>query len=108
MPDSAVVQPPAVSPVPYVAPAQDPAVVDIPVSSLLLLDPLFLLFPGSDPFAFSIFEPSDSPELFSLLADILVLDLLSPTQSDGEFTFLELLCIDTGQPEFVCRQRYGN
>lgn len=107
-PDSPVVQPPSASPTPQVTPRQDPGVIDIPVSSLLLLDPLFFLFPGSDPFAFSIFGPTDSPELFSLLADMLVLDLLSPAPSRDTFTFLELLCIDTGRPEFLCRQRYGN
>lgn len=76
--------------------------------------------PALDPLALSIFTTADVPELLTGLLDGLILDLfvptpgignlpglLSPTPRTGSFTYLELQCIRQGQPEFLCRNRYG-
>lgn len=66
------------------------------------LDPTITVF---DPFLLSIFGLEDFPELLSLHFDNLLIDSLSATGSS--MTFLERLCIAGGDPEFLCRQRYG-
>ncbi len=107
-PDAAVAWPPAPDPMLLVGPGADPATFEPPPLTPVGLDPLVLTLLALDPFAFAIFEPADAPELLSLFMDNLALDLVSRIPSRSTFTFLELLCIETGQPEFVCRQRYGN
>ncbi len=62
--------------------------------------------PILDSLLFWAFDLGD-PQLLSLFADSLALDILSPAPSRGGFTYLELVCIDSGQPEHVCRRRYG-
>lgn len=106
--DAAVVQPLASHPIPRVGAGADPSTLDLPALLPGAFNPLVLTLLALDSFAFAIFEPTDAPELLSLLADSLALDLVSRTGSRSTFTFLELLCIESGRPEFVCRQRYGN
>lgn len=60
---------------------------------------------GLDPF---LFGSTGDADLLSLLLDGLVLDVFMPAPPlDGSFTFLELLCLDTGLSDSYCRSRYG-
>ena len=86
-------------------PVDDVAELDgFPEESPLLLP---ATFPALDPFALSIFTLTDAPALLSGLLDGLVLDVINTAPRSGTFTFLELLCINQGDPEFLCRQRFG-
>ena len=71
-----------------------------------LSDPGIAVVSTFDPFLLSIFGLEDYPELLSLHFDNLLIDSLSTTGSSS-MTFLERLCIAGGDPEFLCRQRYG-
>ena len=58
-----------------------------------------------DPFLFISMGDAD---LLSALLDGFVLDVFMPAPPlDGSFTFLELLCLDTGLSDSFCRSRYG-
>lgn len=72
--------------------AADPAAFD----SLLL-----------DPFILSMFDSTDLPKLLALLLDDLALGLVSPLPSGAGLTFLERLCRQGDEPDFRCRQRFG-
>ena len=61
----------------------------------------------SGSFALSRVEPADLPELLSLFLDALILETLDPAGPALELTFLEQLCLEGGDPDFVCRQRFG-
>ncbi|UCE60365.1 MAG: hypothetical protein JSU63_01180 [Phycisphaerales bacterium] len=53
----------------------------------------------------------DTPNFYDLLdvvLDNLLGDALAPSQVDGGFSYLELLCRDNELPDSYCRQRYGN
>lgn len=69
-------------------------------------DPAISAVSAFDPFLLSIFGLEDYPELLSLHFDNLLIDSLSTTGSSS-MTFLERLCIAGGDPEFLCRRRYG-
>ena len=59
---------------------------------------------------FPLFEPADAADLVSLFLDYLILDLVSPAGRGGladDYTYLERLCLEGDEPDFVCRQRYG-
>ena len=65
---------------------------------------------GIDSFALDpfLFISTGDADLLSALLDGFVLDVLLPAPPlDGSFTFLELLCLDTGLSDSYCRSRYG-
>lgn len=99
------IDPPAATPAAATAPSPAPPRAPSPplespgLSSNLL-----------DPFGFSLFDLALSPDLLSQFLDILALDLVIPADRGGladDPTFLELLCREGDDPDFVCRQRYG-
>jgi len=75
-----------------------------PPSSVNLIVPLF------DPFGFPLLGFTDTPDLLSMFSDFLILDLVNPPGRGGlvdDYTYLELLCLEGDDPDFVCRDRYG-
>ncbi len=58
----------------------------------------------------SFVAPNDFANVISVLLDSLLLELLTPSgpQLDGSFTYLERLCLQGDDPDFFCRQRFGN
>ncbi len=75
-----------------------------PPSSVNLIVPLF------DPFGFPLLGFTDTPDLLSMFSDFLILDLVNPPGRGGlvdNYTYLELLCLEGNDPDFVCRERYG-
>lgn len=73
-----------------------------------LSDASLITTPQFDPFLMSIFGLEDFPVLLSQFFDNLLIDALTPAGTgSSSMTFLERLCIAGGDPEFLCRQRYG-
>lgn len=78
-----------------------------------LSNPFFGLGTGTDGIPFSPELMLVNPDLVPLFVDALSLGLIPPAdefdngESDLSMTYLERLCIGTGQEEFICRQRYG-
>jgi hypothetical protein len=75
-----------------------------PSDSVSLIVPLF------DPFGFPLLGLTDTPDLLSMFSDFLILDLVNPPGRGGlvdNYTYLELLCLEGNDPDFVCRERYG-
>lgn len=58
----------------------------------------------------ALFDPNDLAFLFGLFVDGSTLELLAPNgpQLAGSLTFLERLCRESDQADFVCRDRFGN
>ncbi len=52
-------------------------------------------------------ESIGADDLVSLLLDTLILDLINPAGPALSLTFLERLCLAGDEPDFVCRQLYG-
>ncbi len=100
---------PAVMTVPVPAPVSPPSAGQEPSSGLAVNTDTFELSP-LDPFLLGLppLPGVDGSDLIALFLDELLLDLLAPSGSGGSLTFLERLCRRTGEPDFVCRQRYGN
>ncbi len=89
--------------------AQPSAVEPIPVAlagganfTTFATDPTFL-----DPFHFSEDAFINSSFFLSLLLDDVLLGLLDPSGPSLEMSFLERLCREGDDPDFVCRDRYG-
>ena len=63
-----------------------------------------------DPLLFPFLGPDDVADLLSLFLDDLLLDLLNPVgpQLNDTLSFLERLCLEGDDPDFVCRQRFGH
>lgn len=81
--------------------AHVPVVVQAPIETSVPVSPPQTEsgFPWSD--------PALLPDYLSLFVDGLLLDELQPSVPSSGFTYLELLCRDTGIPEHRCRQLYG-
>jgi len=78
-----------------------------------LSNPFFGLDTGPDGIPFSPETMLINPDLVPLFVDAMALGLIPPSDGVGDddgdlsMTYLERLCIATGQEEFICRQRYG-
>ncbi len=102
---AAPVDTPSAIPAPTLAPSPiSPPLTSPPSESLDSTSQVF------DRPGFPLFEPADAPDLVSLFLDYLILDLVSPAGRGGladDYTYLELLCLEGDDPDFVCRQLYG-
>lgn len=76
----------------------DPASIRTPVEETALS--------GTSPVGVGV-GAIDESILVSLFLDRLLLDLINPTGPLESFTFLERLCLEGDDPDFVCRQLYG-
>lgn len=76
--------------------------------SFFAVDPFALFLFDFDSFLLTLFDPFLDPNLLPALVDQASLDLISPLSTPSSFTYLERLCIELGEAEFICRRRYGN
>ena len=74
-------------------------------------DPADIRTPGGGPLGTDSAQPDvgsiGADDLVSLFLDTLILDLINPAGPAQSFTFLERLCLAGDEPDFVCRQLYG-
>jgi len=101
------------TPTPTLTETSAPTNAPTPIPPLATSPPSELLdftSPLLDPFGFPFFDLADTPDLFSLLLDSLMFDIVLPADRGGladDYTHLELLCLEGDDPDFICRQRYG-
>ena len=74
-------------------------------------DPADVRTPGGSPLGTESAQADlgsiSADDLVSLFLDTLILDLINPAGPAESFTFLERLCLAGDEPDFVCRQLYG-